>query len=87
MVNVDQQRDLERQNQNERDDIIRAVIFWCCCITIVDVEKQYFVNTPSLFQLEYKAHAPCYIITCSVYVCIIFFTLSHNRYDFQKGSF
>jgi hypothetical protein len=39
MVNVDQQRDLQRQNQEKTNNVITALTLWCGCVTIVDVEK------------------------------------------------
>jgi len=39
MVNLDQQRNLLRQTQNETRNVRIAVTLWCVCVTIVDMEK------------------------------------------------
>ena len=38
-VGVDKQHYLQRQKQNETDNTITALIFWCSYVTIVDVES------------------------------------------------
>ena len=40
MVNVDQQRDFQRQTQNETVNVRKTVTLLQACVTIVDVGKQ-----------------------------------------------
>ena len=40
MVNVDQQRDLQKRKQNKTDDVVTALTLLCGCVRIADVGKQ-----------------------------------------------
>ena len=38
-VSVEQQHDLQRQKQNEADNVFTALTLWCGCVKIADVES------------------------------------------------
>jgi len=40
MVNVNQEHNLQIQTQNITGSVLTAMLYWYCCVNIVDVEKQ-----------------------------------------------
>ena len=46
IVSVDQQDDFQGKCKNKGDSIATALTFWCRCVTIIEVEKQYVVIFP-----------------------------------------
>jgi hypothetical protein len=50
-VSVDQQHNLQRLTQNKTGSVLTTMALWYNCVTIVDVQKQYFVSTLCVHSL------------------------------------